>query len=87
MRRRAKKKETNESIENEPTPSDLAESPWPSFGRDRKNTSRSSYDTSHVDGTEKWSFDTDSPVQSSPAIGSDVTIYVGSENSNLYAIG
>ncbi len=32
---------------------DLADSPWPSFGRDRKNTGLSPYDTSHVDGTKK----------------------------------
>ncbi len=29
--------------------------PWGSFGGDRRNTRRSPYDTSHVDGTVKWS--------------------------------
>jgi outer membrane protein assembly factor BamB len=46
------------------------------------------------DGTLKWSYyagspDTSSPpvgVESSPAIGSDGTIYVGSNDGNLYAI-
>ncbi|MFO7791773.1 MAG: PQQ-binding-like beta-propeller repeat protein [Candidatus Saliniplasma sp.] len=30
------------------------EHPWASFGGDRRNTRRSPYDTSHVDGTVKW---------------------------------
>ena len=30
------------------------------------------------DGTEKWGFSTDSPIRSSPAIGADGTVYVGS---------
>jgi len=38
------------------------------------------------DGTEKWAFSTRNAVHSSPAIGSDGTIYVGSCDSNLYAI-
>jgi outer membrane protein assembly factor BamB len=39
-----------------------------------------------VKSLEKWSFLTGGPILSSPAIGSDGTIYVGSEDSNLYAI-
>ena len=35
---------------------------------------------------KKWSFKTGSDVFSSPAIGSDGTIYVGSSDNNLYAI-
>ena len=38
------------------------------------------------DGTEKWSFHTWDSVNSSPAIGSDGTIYVGSHDFLLYAI-
>lgn len=52
-----------------------------------KHTGRSPYDTSHVDGTEKWSFQTGGIVFSSPAVGPDGTIYVGSDDDNLYAIG
>jgi|GEM_PF-1835821 outer membrane protein assembly factor BamB len=37
-------------------------------------------------GTMKWVFTTGNDVSSSPAIGSDGTIYVGSEDSKLYAI-
>ena len=37
-------------------------------------------------GTQKWSFETDGNVLSSPAIGPDNVIYVGSQDRNLYAI-
>jgi len=37
-------------------------------------------------GTKKWTFSTNGWVSSSPAIGSDGTIYVGCEDHNLYAI-
>ena len=37
-------------------------------------------------GTEKWSFGTGDYVNSSPAIGPDGTIYVGSVDHRLYAI-
>jgi len=35
---------------------------------------------------KKWAFETGNWVSSSPAIGSDGTIYVGSKDKNLYAI-
>jgi len=38
------------------------------------------------DGSEEWSFTTGDPVGSSPAIGADGTIYVGSGDRNLYAL-
>ena len=38
------------------------------------------------DGTQNWAVETEGMIKSSPAIGSDGTIYVGSEDSNLYAI-
>ena len=37
-------------------------------------------------GTKKWAFAIGSLIFSSPAIGADGTIYVGSEDKNLYAI-
>ena len=39
-----------------------------------------------VDGAQKWAFKTGDKVKSSPAIGSDGTVYVGSGDDNLYAI-
>lgn len=38
-------------------------------------------------GSLKWSFATAGKVFSSPAIGADGTVYVGSYDANLYAIG
>ncbi|MEW6592836.1 MAG: PQQ-binding-like beta-propeller repeat protein [Candidatus Hadarchaeota archaeon] len=70
----------------------LADSPWPMFGRDTKHTGRSPYSTENVDGTIKWNYGGDGwyPkifMESSPAIGLDGTIYIGSESdNNLYAI-
>ncbi|MBO65993.1 MAG: hypothetical protein CL509_06925, partial [Actinobacteria bacterium] len=37
-------------------------------------------------GTVLWEFETGDPVSSSPAIGSDGTVYVGSWDHKLYAI-
>jgi outer membrane protein assembly factor BamB len=37
-------------------------------------------------GTPIWEFETGNPVISSPAIGSDGTVYVGSYDKKLYAI-
>jgi hypothetical protein len=37
-------------------------------------------------GTVLWKFETGSSVSSSPAIGSDGTVYVGSQDNKLYAI-
>jgi outer membrane protein assembly factor BamB len=37
-------------------------------------------------GTKKWEFETEGPVGSSPAIGSDGTVYVGSFDKKVYAL-
>ncbi len=68
--------ELEESMESEPDPTDLADSAWPCFGHDKRNTGRSSYDTSHVDGTEKWNYSMGGSSGSSPVIDSDGTIYI-----------
>jgi outer membrane protein assembly factor BamB len=38
------------------------------------------------DGSEKWSFVTEGNVLSTPTIGADGTIYIGSDDNKLYAI-
>jgi outer membrane protein assembly factor BamB len=63
-----------------------ADSPWPMFRMDTKHTGISPYNTSHVDGTVLWSFETGAGIESSPVIGADGTIYVGSHDGYLYAI-
>ena len=64
----------------------LADSPWPCFGGDARNTGRSPYHTNNIDGMLKWTFTTGDDIKSSPSIGPDGTIYVGSTDNKLYAI-
>jgi len=61
-------------------------SPWPMFHGDVRHTGLSPYDTSHVDGTIKWTFKAGGAIESSPAIGSDGTIYFGAHNNKFYAV-
>jgi outer membrane protein assembly factor BamB len=63
-----------------------ADSPWPMFRNDLNHTGRSPYNTSKNNGQERWRFTTGASVSSSPAIGQDGTIYVGSGDKKLYAI-
>jgi len=67
-----------------------ASSAWPMFRHDPQHTGRSPYKGAEID-MFKWKLKTGSMIFSSPAIGSDGTIYVGSSESserasNLYAI-
>ncbi|MFZ0887881.1 MAG: PQQ-binding-like beta-propeller repeat protein [Candidatus Binataceae bacterium] len=59
---------------------------WPMFHHDLQRTGQSQFDTSGNPGVEKWSFGTQNHIYSSPAVGADGTIYVGSHDDNLYAI-
>ena len=58
---------------------------WPMLDHDRGHAGRSQFDTSANPGALKWRFAT-AGVLSSPAIGADGAIYVGSGDSNLYAV-
>jgi len=44
------------------------------------------YAINPTDGSQRWAFKMGNGSQSSPAIGADGTIYVGSEDNNIYAI-
>jgi len=62
--------------------------PWPMFHHDLQHTRLSSYDTSENNGTLKWRYKTGSYIfRSSPAIGSDGTIYIASLDCYIYAVG
>ena len=39
------------------------------------------------DGNVKWIFETGDAIESSPTIDADGTIYIGSNDGKLYAIG
>ncbi len=62
-----------------------ADSSWPMQGQNIYNTSvcTSLYSTSN---TVKWKFKTENNIYSSPAIGPDGTVYVGSYDKYLYAL-
>ncbi len=64
----------------------LLSSPWPMYGKDLKHTSRSDIDTSHQNGTLRWTFPTNGPIYSSPTIDSDGTIYFGNFDKKMFVI-
>ncbi|MFZ0890102.1 MAG: PQQ-binding-like beta-propeller repeat protein [Candidatus Binataceae bacterium] len=62
---------------------------WPMFHHDLQRTGQSQFDTSANTGAERWKFaTTGGDFNSSPAVGADGTIYVGSgwPDDSLYAI-
>ena len=59
---------------------------WPIFHHDLSHSGLSPYDTAKDLGRTKWSFTAQNHVESSPAIGSDGTIYFGSDDGNFYAL-
>lgn len=62
------------------------DSAWPGLGHDDRHTGRSPYIGSQTNSL-KWSYTCGvGGVYSSPAIGTDGTIYVGSHDANLYAL-
>jgi len=64
----------------------LANSPWPMLHGGPQHGGLSPYDTSHVDGTLKWSLDTKHGIEASPVIGPDGTIYIATHGNNLHAV-
>ena len=59
---------------------------WSMFHYNEQHTGQCPYNTSSNGGTLKWRYLTGDDVRSSPAIASDGTIYVGSDDHYLYAI-
>ncbi|MCB7128506.1 MAG: PQQ-binding-like beta-propeller repeat protein, partial [Candidatus Brocadiales bacterium] len=62
-----------------------AASGWPMYRLDARNTAQSQFPGSQT-GKLKWSFKTGGPITSSPSIGPDGTVYVGSKDGKLYAV-
>jgi len=62
-----------------------ADSPWPLFRRDRRNTGRSPIHAKYH-GDNPWSFPTPKGIFSTPVIGGDGTVYVGSADHYFYAL-
>jgi outer membrane protein assembly factor BamB len=64
----------------------LADSPWPMFRQNPNHTGLSPYDTSGNNGQLRWNCTTGGGIWATPAISSDGTIYIVSDDRNLYAI-
>lgn len=64
---------------------ELADTPWPMFRGNLLHTGLSNFSGTTVN-TVKWKFKTNDNINSSPVIGADGTIYVGSDDTRLYAI-
>jgi outer membrane protein assembly factor BamB len=60
--------------------------PWPSMRHDRLNTGRSPIRPRDHPGDRPWVFRTGKGVFSTPIVGRDETVYVGSADSRFYAI-
>jgi outer membrane protein assembly factor BamB len=64
--------------------------PWSMFHHDLNHTGRSDYDTSANIGNEVWHYSVgssaSSTIYSSPSIGPDGTVYLGSNNCNFFAL-
>ena len=58
---------------------------WPMFHYDAKNTGRSPYQGSLAAGL-KWTYRTGYIIYSSPAIGMDGAVYLGSYDERLYSV-
>ncbi len=69
-----------------PISAQLADSPWPMFHHDARHTGRNPYIKGPENSVLKWRFQTGGEIDSSPAIGTDGTVYVGSDDGYLYAI-
>jgi len=64
---------------------ELADSSWPKVQYDNMNTGRTTFFGSDITDLN-WTFETGNLIESSPVVGPDGTIYVGSNDSNLYAL-
>jgi outer membrane protein assembly factor BamB len=62
----------------------LAKTPWPMFRYDPQHTGRSPFKGPEIPNFQ-WEFPTNGAIESSPAIGPDGTIYIGSHDFHLYA--
>ena len=69
-----------------PAEATLADSPWPMFQKDAQHSGQSAYPGPGPSAIVKWTFDTGGPIYSSPVLGADGTIYIGSDSGKLFAL-
>lgn len=61
-------------------------SPWPSSGGDPANTRSSPYSMEGFTGGIQWQFEAERPITSTPVIGNNGMIFIGSVNNVFYAL-
>lgn len=61
-------------------------SPWPKFRANSLQTGRSPVDAAGVEGAKPWVYQTGKGIFSSPVIGGDGTVYIGSADNVFYAL-
>ena len=61
-------------------------SPWPSMRRDRRNTGASPIAGVYRKGDRPWRLETGKGIFSTPVLGGDGAVYVGSADGNFYAL-
>src|SRR4051812_35244563 len=59
---------------------------WPMFRHDAQHSGKNAIAPAATQGV-MWTFQTESEIWSSPAVGLDGTVYIGSNDKRLYAIG
>ncbi len=64
----------------------LADCPWPTFQGNPQRTGLSPFNTSSNPGKLTWRYLTNESITSSPVVGSNDTIYIGSSDNHFYAI-
>jgi outer membrane protein assembly factor BamB len=72
----------DEGVEGGPS-----ESPWPTFQGDMQRTGRSEARAPHSDGSIRWTTKASSDFTTSPVIGPSGTVYLGTQEGALFAIG
>lgn len=64
----------------------LADSPWPTFKGNNQHTGFNAQASAIKEPKLKWKFDALEGIETSPAIGSDGTIYFGTFKDNFFAL-
>jgi outer membrane protein assembly factor BamB len=63
-----------------------AEHMWSMYGYDIHHTSKSPFNTNHVNGGEKWRYFTDDWIDETPVIDNNGIIYIVSDHNRIHAI-
>lgn len=82
---RGDKAETGDSP-TEPTVPLAPDSPWPKFRANARQDGRADVGPATASPSEPWTFQTGKGIFSSPVVGGDGTVYIGSADRTFYAL-